>query len=48
MQLISFSDEEESTTMSTKSNLRINFKQTSKYMRVSGEKKLVYPTTDIV
>ncbi|CAH2045147.1 unnamed protein product, partial [Iphiclides podalirius] len=29
-------------------NIRINFKQTSKYMRVSGEKKLVSPSTDIV
>ncbi|CAG4954291.1 unnamed protein product [Parnassius apollo] len=29
-------------------NIKINFKQTSKYMRVSGEKKLVSPTTDIV
>ncbi|CAK1550463.1 unnamed protein product [Leptosia nina] len=33
---------------SAKSNLRVNFKQTSKYMRIGGEKKLVYPTTDII
>ncbi|XP_068618840.1 autophagy-related protein 2 homolog A [Battus philenor] len=29
-------------------NIKINFKQTSKYMRVSGEKKSASPTTDIV
>ncbi|KPJ18275.1 Autophagy-related protein 2-like A [Papilio machaon] len=29
-------------------NIKVNFKQTSKYMRISGEKKLVSPTTDIV
>ncbi|XP_013170925.1 PREDICTED: autophagy-related protein 2 homolog A isoform X1 [Papilio xuthus] len=29
-------------------NIKINFKQTSKYMRISGEKKLVSPTTDII
>lgn len=29
-------------------NVRINFKQTYKNMRISGENKLVYPTTDIL
>ncbi|XP_061721748.1 autophagy-related protein 2 homolog A [Cydia pomonella] len=29
-------------------DIRINLKQTSKYTRVAGEKKLVYPTTDVV
>ncbi|XP_075983297.1 autophagy-related 2 isoform X2 [Anticarsia gemmatalis] len=32
----------------SRANIRVNFKQTSKYVRMSGEKKLVYPTTDIV
>ncbi|XP_028161137.1 autophagy-related protein 2 homolog A-like isoform X2 [Ostrinia furnacalis] len=39
-------DDKKSTT--SRANVRINFKQTSKYMRISGEKKLVHPTTDIV
>lgn len=35
-------------SVSSRANIRANFKQTSKYVRMSGEKKLVYPTTDIV
>ncbi|XP_050674952.1 autophagy-related protein 2 homolog A isoform X2 [Leptidea sinapis] len=41
-------EDDEPGIASMKSNLRINFKQTAKYMRVGGEKKLVYPTTDVV
>ncbi|XP_045776886.1 autophagy-related protein 2 homolog A [Maniola jurtina] len=41
-------EDEENASVPPKSNLRLNFKQTSKYMRMSGEKKLVHPTTDIV
>ncbi|XP_072929775.1 autophagy-related protein 2 homolog A [Epargyreus clarus] len=41
-------DDDAASGGSSRSNIRVNFKQTSKYMRVSGEKKLVYPTTDIV
>ncbi|XP_063895892.1 autophagy-related protein 2 homolog A [Helicoverpa armigera] len=32
----------------SRANVRVNFKQTSKFVRMSGEKKLMYPTTDIV
>nr|XP_032521556.1 autophagy-related protein 2 homolog A [Danaus plexippus plexippus] len=46
--LIRFDRGDEDTTVSTKSNIRMNFKQTSKYISTSGERKLVYPTTDIV
>ncbi|XP_064073916.1 autophagy-related protein 2 homolog A [Vanessa tameamea] len=41
-------DEDENSILSSKSDIRINFKQTSKYMRISGENKLVHPTTDIL
>ncbi|KAG6455439.1 hypothetical protein O3G_MSEX009232 [Manduca sexta] len=37
-----------SSTLSSRANVRVNFKQVSKYIRISGEKKLAYPTTDIV
>ncbi|XP_050353796.1 autophagy-related protein 2 homolog A [Nymphalis io] len=40
--------DDENSILSSKSDIRINFKQTSKYMRISGEKKLVHPTTDIL
>ncbi|XP_028031335.1 autophagy-related protein 2 homolog A isoform X2 [Bombyx mandarina] len=36
------------STANSLANIRINFKQTSKYVKISGENKLVYPTTDIV
>ncbi|XP_059053209.1 autophagy-related protein 2 homolog A isoform X2 [Achroia grisella] len=41
-------DSAKKTSVSSNANVKINFKQTSKYMRVSGEKKLVYPTTEVV
>ncbi|CAB3245611.1 unnamed protein product [Arctia plantaginis] len=43
-------DEDVSSRQSASSrpNLRVSFKQTSKYVRMSSEKKLLYPTTDIV
>ncbi|XP_047512068.1 autophagy-related protein 2 homolog A isoform X1 [Pieris napi] len=40
--------EEDPAMASPKSNVRVNFKQTSKFMRIGGEQKLVYPTTDVV
>ncbi|CAG9136613.1 unnamed protein product [Plutella xylostella] len=40
-------DNESASTTLLHPNVRINFKQTLKYIRISGEKKLVYPTTDI-
>ncbi|XP_026314640.1 autophagy-related protein 2 homolog A isoform X2 [Hyposmocoma kahamanoa] len=36
-----------SSSGSSRANVKVHFKQTSKFMRISGEKKLVYPTTDI-
>ncbi|XP_052756582.1 autophagy-related protein 2 homolog A isoform X3 [Galleria mellonella] len=41
-------DTAKKSSASSNANVKINFKQTSKYMRVSGEKKLVYPTTEVV
>ncbi|KAL0869015.1 hypothetical protein ABMA27_007335, partial [Loxostege sticticalis] len=41
-------DDDDKKTTTSRANVRINFKQTSKFMRISGEKKLVHPTTDIV
>ncbi|XP_038206483.1 autophagy-related protein 2 homolog A [Zerene cesonia] len=47
--LIHFDKEDDDSGMvPPKSNLRMNFKQTSKYMRIGGERKLVYPTTDVI
>ncbi|XP_049877954.1 autophagy-related protein 2 homolog A isoform X2 [Pectinophora gossypiella] len=40
-------EDDENKRSAPRANVRINFKQTSKYMRISGEKKLLYPTTDI-
>ncbi|XP_026743285.1 autophagy-related protein 2 homolog A-like [Trichoplusia ni] len=31
-----------------RANVRVHFKQTSKYVRTAGEKKLAYPNTDVV
>ena len=48
---LSTDDEDSSSQLGpspARANVRVNFKQTSKYVRMSGEKKLVYPTTDIV
>ncbi|RVE41481.1 hypothetical protein evm_013868 [Chilo suppressalis] len=46
--LIRFKHTEDEEKKSTRANIKINFKQTSKYIRIAGEKKLANPTTDIV
>ncbi|XP_041969393.1 autophagy-related protein 2 homolog A isoform X2 [Aricia agestis] len=47
--LVKFENKDDAeNSLTSKANLKINFKQTSKYLCVSGERKLVHPTTDIV
>ncbi|KAL4717909.1 hypothetical protein ACJJTC_001327, partial [Scirpophaga incertulas] len=41
-------DDNDTSSSSTRANIKINFKQTSKCIHIAGEKKLVYPSTDIV
>ncbi|KAI8424924.1 hypothetical protein MSG28_006836 [Choristoneura fumiferana] len=45
--LLRFESKEEEDSRG-RPDIRVNFKQSSKYMRISGEKRLVYPTTDVV